>query len=103
MSNKNRSVRIALAQVYGSGCMFKKSGAEKFIEKLGTIKTYKQFKEERKYTSKKTKALENLLTLHHLRHKSERWQSKYRKWSNNKLSGSLVHALSSKKSRRGNK
>lgn len=69
--SKNRSVRIALAQVYGSGCMFKKSGAEKYIEKLGHIKTYKQFKEERKYTSKKTKALENLMTLHHLLHKSE--------------------------------
>lgn len=70
-SKKNKSIRIALAQVYGSGCMFKKSGAEKYIEKLGHIKTYKKFKEERHYTSKKIKALENLLTLHHLKHKSE--------------------------------
>lgn len=68
---KNRSVRIALAQVYGSGCMFKKSGAEKYVEKLGTIKTYKEFKEERHYTSKKVRSLENLLSLHHLIHKSE--------------------------------
>lgn len=70
-SKKNKSIRIALAQVYGSGCMFKRSGAEKYIEKLGHIKTYKKYKEERHYTSKKIKALENLLTLHHLKHKSE--------------------------------
>jgi hypothetical protein len=93
--SKNRGVRIALAQVYGSGCMFKKSGAERYIEKLGKIKTYKQFKEERRYSSKKLKALENLLTLHHLKHKSERRKGYNRKWGNNKRSCSPIHALSS--------
>lgn len=70
MGNQNRNARIMLARIYGSGCMFKKSGAEKYIEKLGTIKTYKVFKEEKRYTSKKIKALENLMTYHHLKHKA---------------------------------
>lgn len=70
MGNQNRSARIMLARIYGSGCMFKKSGAERYVEKLGTIKTYKRYKEERRYTSKKIKALESLMTYHHLKHKS---------------------------------
>lgn len=71
MSNKNRSIRIALARIYGSGCMFKKSGAEDYIEKLGTIKTYKTFKEKLHYKPKKIEVLEELESLHHLKHKSE--------------------------------
>ena len=72
MKNKsNRSARIALARIYGSGCMFRKSKAENYIEKLGTIKTYKRYKQERHYTSKKIKALESLMTFHHLVHKSQ--------------------------------
>lgn len=51
--------------------MFRKSHAEEFVEKLGTIKTYKQFKEEKHYTSKKTRCLEQMMTLHHLKHKAE--------------------------------
>ena len=43
-NKKNKKIRIALAQIYGSGCMFKKSGAEKYVEKLGKIKTYKTYK-----------------------------------------------------------
>ncbi len=71
MKNKsNRAARIALARIYGSGCMFKKSNAEGYIEKLGTIKTYKKYKQERHYTSKKVKALESLMTYHHIIHKS---------------------------------
>lgn len=71
MSNDNRSARLALASIFGSGCMFKKSHAEQYVEKLGTIKTYKKYKEEKHYTSKKVKCLENMMTLHHLKHKSE--------------------------------
>lgn len=71
MSNENRSVRIALAGIFGSGCMFRKSHAEEFIEKLGTIKTYKTFKEEKCYTPKQVRCLEQRMTLHHLKHKSE--------------------------------
>ena len=71
MSNDSRKVRLALASIFGSGCMFKKSHAEQFVEKLGTIKTYKKFKEEKHYKSKKTRCLENVMTLHHLKHRSE--------------------------------
>lgn len=81
MGNQNRSARIMLARIYGSGCMFKKSGAEKYIEKLGTIKTYKRYKEERRYTSKKMRALESLMTYHHLVHKANRRETYNRKWS----------------------
>lgn len=71
MGSDNRRARLALASIFGSGCMFKKSHAEEYIEKLGTIKTYKRFKEEKHYTGKKSKCLENMMTLHHLKHKSE--------------------------------
>lgn len=71
MGSDNRRARLALASIFGSGCMFKKSHAEEYIEKLGTIKTYKRFKEEKHYTGKKTKCLESIMTLHHLKHKSE--------------------------------
>lgn len=74
MSKSNREIRIALARVFGSGCMFKKSHAEQFIESLGTITTYKRFKEDKRYTSKKIKQLESMITLHHLVHRSNRWR-----------------------------
>lgn len=72
MGKSNREVRIALAEVFGSGCMFKKSHAEKFVEKLGTIKTYKKFKDQQHFTGKQTRRLEAIMTLHHLQHRSER-------------------------------
>lgn len=83
-SKSNRTIRIALARTFGSGCMFKKSHAEEFVEKLGTIKTYKKFKEEKRYSPKQIKQLENFMTLHHLKHRSERWSNNTGKWSNNK-------------------
>lgn len=52
--------------------MFRKSHAEEFVEKLGTIKTYKRFKQEKRYTGKKAKRLEQTMTLHHLQHCSEK-------------------------------
>lgn len=52
--------------------MFRKSHAEEFIENLGTIKTYKRFKQEKRYTGKKAKQLEQIMTLHHLQHRSEK-------------------------------
>lgn len=70
-SGRNRNIRIDLARIFGSGCMFRKSHAEEFIEKLGSIKTYKEYKKETKYKSKKIKQFESLMTLHHLRHRSE--------------------------------
>lgn len=71
MSKSNREIRVALASVFGSGCMFRKSHAEQFVEKLGKITTYKKFKEEKHYTAKDVKRLEAVMTLHHLRHRSE--------------------------------
>lgn len=70
-SKKNRKIREALERIYGEGCMFQKARIEKRIEQLGGIKTYKQFKEQHRYTLKKIKAFENIQTLHHLQHKSE--------------------------------
>lgn len=95
MSNKkNKQIRLALARIYGSGCMFKKSGAEKYIEKLGHIKTYKKFKEEKHYTSKKIKTLESLLTLHHLKHKSEGGKAEVQNGAIiNALAHSYMHSL----------
>ena len=71
MSNKNRSVRLALARIYGNGCMFLRSGAEQYIENLGNIRTYKKYKAGLKFKSKKMQIYEDILTLHHLQHKAE--------------------------------
>lgn len=71
MSNKNRKVRLELARIYGNGCFFLRSGAEDYIEKLGTIRTYKKYKAGLKFKSKKMKIYEDILTLHHLVHRSE--------------------------------
>jgi len=71
MSNKNRKVRLELARIYGNGCFFLRSGAEDYIEKLGTIRTYKKYKAGLKFKSKKMKVYEDILTLHHLVHRSE--------------------------------
>lgn len=92
MSNKNRSIRIALARIYGSGCMFKKSGAEDYIEKLGTIKTYKTFKEKLHYKPKKIEVLEELESLHHLKHKSEGGKTDIENRCNNKHTSTPVYA-----------
>ena len=71
MSNKNRKVRLELARIYGNGCFFLRSGVEDYIEKLGTIRTYKKYKAGLKFKSKKMKIYEDILTLHHLVHRSE--------------------------------
>ena len=71
-TKSNRRIRIALARTFGDGCMFKKSHSEQFVEKLGTIKTYKRYKVEKRYTGKQIRQLEAWMTLHHLKHRSER-------------------------------
>ena len=70
-SRSNRKIRIALARIFGEGCMFKKSHAEQYIEKLGNIKTYRIYKREKHYTPKQVRQLEAWLTLHHLKHRAE--------------------------------
>lgn len=71
MSADNSKARRRLEKVYGKGCMFKKAHIEERIESLRTIKTYKKFLKETKYTGKKIKQLEENMTYHHLRHRSE--------------------------------
>lgn len=68
---KNKSVREELERLYGKGCMFKKAKVEEKIESIKTIKTYKKFIEEKKYTGKIIKIYERQMNLHHLKHKFE--------------------------------
>ena len=70
-SHKNKSIREKLEAKYGKGCMFRNAGIPERIEKMGGIKTYKQFVSERKYKLKKIIQLEKQMTLHHLKHRSE--------------------------------
>ena len=67
----NSRVRKNLEKQYGKGCMFKNAHIEEKIEKKRTIKTYKQFKEERKYTGKFITLYESQMNYHHLKHRSE--------------------------------
>lgn len=69
--SSNKSVREQLERQYGKGCMFKKSGMEKKIEKKRVIKTYKKFLQEKRYTRKMIRKYERMMTLHHLKHRSE--------------------------------
>lgn len=93
-SGSNRKVRIALASVFGSGCMFKKSHAEEFVEKLGKITTYKKFKEQKHYTAKDVKRLEAVMTLHHLKHRSEGGETSARNGAIiNELAHRYMHSL----------
>ena len=50
----NSKARQQLESIYGKGCMFKKARVEDQIEALKTIKTYKTFLRETRYTGKKT-------------------------------------------------
>ena len=73
----NKSVRQELEKKYGKGCTFEKADIEEQIDELNKtkkrkIKKYKKYKEERHYTSKKIQQLEELISVHHLVHRSER-------------------------------
>lgn len=70
-SHKNKIIRERLEKIYGKGCMFQRAYIAERIEKIGGIKTYKQYIQEHKYTLKKIKQLESTITLHHLKHRSE--------------------------------
>lgn len=69
--NKNRQIRLQLESIYGKGCMFQKAYIAKRIEEIGGIKTYKEYIQEHRYTLKKIKKLEETMTLHHIKHRSE--------------------------------
>ena len=68
---KNKSIREKLEKKYGKGCMFKKAKVEEKIENIKTIKTYKRFIEEKRYTGKIIQIYEKQMNLHHLKHKFE--------------------------------
>lgn len=67
----NKKIRKRLEKKYGKGCMFKKAHIEEKIEAKRTIKTYKQFIEEKHFTGKMIYIYENQMNLHHLKHRSE--------------------------------
>lgn len=65
---ENKVIKEQLRKIYGDGCFFERAKIAEKIEKMGGIKTYKQFLSERYFKGKK---IRNMLTLHHLKHKSE--------------------------------
>lgn len=72
MGNKrNQSVRKEMQRLYGKGDMFDKAGIEQKIEEKRTIKTYKQFLEEKHYTRKFITMYDKQMTVHHLKHKAD--------------------------------
>lgn len=68
---ENRAARKQLESIYGKGCMFAKAHCEEQIEALRTIKTFRMYKQEKRYTGKKIKELARQMTYHHLKHRSE--------------------------------
>ncbi len=68
-NRKNQRVRKELEEEYGEGCMFKKAGCD---TKERTIKTYRQFIEEKRYSLKFIERYEGIMTVHHLKHVKER-------------------------------
>lgn len=86
--NTNKSAKQALERVYGKGCMFKKAHIEEQIEALRTIKTYRRFLQETRYTGRKIHLLESNLTYHHLKHRSEGGKSTL---ENGAVIGELPH------------
>lgn len=87
-SKKNRKIREELERIYGKGCMFQKAKVEKRIEEIGGIKTYKQFKEQHRFTLKRERVFENMMTYHHLKHLSEGGETTI---ENGAVVGSLPH------------
>lgn len=72
MGNKrNQAVRKELQRLYGKGDMFEKAGIEQKIEAKRTIKTYREFLEEKHYTRKFIEMYDKHMTVHHLKHKAD--------------------------------
>ena len=65
--SSNKTIREELERLCGKGCFFKRAHIAERIEAMGGIKTYKVFISEKKFKRKK----KELMTLHHLKHKSE--------------------------------
>lgn len=84
--SSNKSVREELERKYEKGCMFKKAHIEEKVEAKKTIKTYKRFIQEQRFTRKKIKKLKEMMTLHHLQHRFEGGKT-------NVENGAIVNAL----------
>ena len=74
--SSNKSVRESLERIYGKKDMFTEARIEEQIDELNKerkrkIRTYREFKKHCKFKRSKEKKLEQQLSLHHLRHKSE--------------------------------
>lgn len=94
MGNDNKKARQQLEMQFGKGCMFKAARIEDQVEALKTIKTYKTFLRETRYTGKKIRQLEKNITFHHLRHRSEGGKASADNGANiNELAHRYVHSL----------
>lgn len=69
--SSNKKAREDMERQYGKGCMFKKAHIEEKVEERRTIKTYKKFLKEKKYTGKIISRYEKMMTYHHLQHRAE--------------------------------
>ena len=91
---KNKKVRKELERKYGRVCMFKNANIEKKVEETRVIKTYKRFLQEKRYTGKSIKKLEKMLTLHHLKHRSDGGQTNAENGAIiNELAHTYMHSL----------
>lgn len=91
-SNKsNRKIRRNLEKVYGKGCFFARAHCAERIEKMGGIKTFKRFTEEKRFTGKK---ISHQLSLHHLKHRSEGGETTMENGANlEEIAHQYIHSL----------
>lgn len=67
----NKKKRDELQLIYGEGSMFEKSRCEEYIATLLTIKGYKRFIKEKRFTTKEIRKLTHRMNYHHLEHKAD--------------------------------
>ena len=74
MGKSNKNARKDLESIYGKKDMFTEAMIEQQIDELNKtrkrkIKTYREYKQQCRFTSSKEKSMERMLSYHHLRHK----------------------------------
>lgn len=69
MGKSNQWAKEQLKKLYGRDCFFNRGHIAERIEEIGGIKSFRKFKEEKRY---KGKPISHQITYHHLVHKSER-------------------------------
>lgn len=67
-TKKNKKIRKELERIYGKGCFFDRAKVAERIERMGGIKTFKVFVQEKRF---KGKPISTQISLHHLKHRSE--------------------------------